>query len=57
MTMLYALLAYENSDIKNKVGWEVLISPDEEVGSIASSSYHKLLQETMILVCCMNLRY
>ena len=39
MTMLYALLAYENSDIKNKVGWEVLILPDEEVGSIASSSY------------------
>lgn len=39
MTMLYALLAYENSDIKSKVGWEVLILPDEEVGSIASSSY------------------
>ena len=39
MTTLYALLAYENSDIKNKVGWEVLILPDEEVGSIASSSY------------------
>ena len=39
MTMLYALLAYENSDIKNKVGWEVLIVSDEEVGSIASSSY------------------
>ena len=39
MTMLYALLAYENSDIKNKIGWEVLILPDEEVGSIASSSY------------------
>ena len=38
MTMLYALLAYENSDIKNKVGWEVLILFDE-VGSIASSSY------------------
>jgi glutamate carboxypeptidase len=39
MTMLYALLAYETSDIKNKVGWEVLIVSDEEVGSIASSSY------------------
>jgi len=39
MTMLYALLAYENSDIKNKIGWEVLIVSDEEVGSIASSSY------------------
>ena len=39
MTMLYALLAYENSDLKNKIGWEVLIVSDEEVGSIASSSY------------------
>ena len=39
MTMLYALLAYENSDIKSKIGWEVLIVSDEEVGSIASSSY------------------
>jgi len=39
MTMLYALLAYENSDLENKVGWEVLIVSDEEVGSIASSSY------------------
>ena len=39
MTMLYALLAYENSDTKNKIGWEVLIVSDEEVGSIASSSY------------------
>ena len=39
MTMLYALLAYENSDIKNKIGWEVLIVSDEEVGSIASSYY------------------
>jgi len=36
MTMLYALLAYENSDLENKVGWEVLILPDEEIGSIAS---------------------
>ena len=39
MTMLYALFAYENSDLENKVGWEVLIVSDEEVGSIASSSY------------------
>ena len=39
MTMLYVLLAYENSDIKSKIGWEVLIVSDEEVGSIASSSY------------------
>ena len=39
MTMLYALLAYENCDLKNKIGWEVLILPDEEVGSIASYKY------------------
>ena len=39
MTMLYTLLAYENSDLKNKIGWEILIVSDEEVGSIASSSY------------------
>lgn len=41
ITMLYALLAYENSDVKNKFGWEVLIVPDEEVGSIASHLYLK----------------
>lgn len=45
ITMLYALLAYENSDIENKVGWEVLIVPDEEVGSIASYPYLKAAAE------------
>jgi glutamate carboxypeptidase len=39
ITMLYALLAYEKSGIENKLGWEVLIVPDEEVGSIASYMY------------------
>jgi glutamate carboxypeptidase len=45
ITMLYALLAYENSDIKNKFGWEVLIVSDEEVGSIASYPYLKQAAE------------
>jgi len=45
ITMLYALLAYENSDVKNKLGWEVLIVPDEEVGSIASHLYLKQAAE------------
>ena len=41
MTMLYALLAYENSDLENKVGWEVLIVSDEEVGSTGSYPHLK----------------
>jgi glutamate carboxypeptidase len=37
--MLYTLKALENSIYQGKIGWEVLITPDEELGSPAS---HKL---------------
>ena len=36
VVMLKALEAFENSPYADKLGWEVLINPDEEVGSPAS---------------------
>ena len=36
--MLEALKAFEQSPYKEKLGWEVLINPDEEIGSIGSAS-------------------
>jgi len=35
--MLVALLAFEQSPLRNHVGWQVLINPDEEIGSPGSS--------------------
>lgn len=37
IVMLHALLALESSPWAGQVGWEVLINPDEEIGSIGSS--------------------
>ncbi|MEJ0009323.1 MAG: M20/M25/M40 family metallo-hydrolase [Alphaproteobacteria bacterium] len=34
--MLTALAAFERSPLKEKLGWQVLLNPDEEIGSIAS---------------------
>ncbi len=34
--MLHALLAFERSPWANQLGWQVLLNPDEEIGSIAS---------------------
>jgi glutamate carboxypeptidase len=37
LVMLEALLAFERSEHANALGYQVLISPDEEVGSLASA--------------------
>lgn len=39
MVMLYALKALEQSPLAGKVGWEVIINPDEELGSPGSESF------------------
>lgn len=36
IVMLYALLAFEKSPLAKNLGWEVLINPDEEIGSPGS---------------------
>ena len=38
LVMLNALLAFEQSPLAASVGWEVLLSPDEETGSLASAA-------------------
>ncbi|MEO6436916.1 MAG: hydrolase [Tepidisphaeraceae bacterium] len=37
VVMLTALAALERSDVANRVGWEVLLNPDEEIGSPGSA--------------------
>jgi glutamate carboxypeptidase len=37
IVMLTALAALEQSPLAEKIGWEVLINPDEEIGSISSA--------------------
>lgn len=37
VVMLYALKALEQSPLKEQLGWEVILSPDEEIGSIGST--------------------
>lgn len=37
IVMLHALMALERSPWKEHIGWEVLINPDEEIGSIGSA--------------------
>ncbi len=39
LVMLYALLALENSSVASKIGWEVIINPDEELGSPSSHDF------------------
>ena len=36
--LLFALLAFEKSPFASQIGWEVLITPDEEIGSPGSKS-------------------
>lgn len=38
VVMLHALQALEQSPWKDQIGWEVLINPDEEIGSIGSAT-------------------
>lgn len=43
VVLLTALLAFENSPLAKKIGWEVLINPDEEIGSPGSSHLFKAI--------------
>ncbi len=43
VVMLTALRAFERSDLADKIGWEVVLNPDEEVGSKSSE---ELLRES-----------
>jgi len=38
LVMLNALMAFEGTPLAESVGWEVLLSPDEETGSLASGA-------------------
>ncbi|MFA6915294.1 MAG: hydrolase [Parachlamydiales bacterium] len=38
IVMIYALKALERSPLAGKIGWDILITPDEETGSVASQS-------------------
>lgn len=38
IVMMTALAAFEQSPNANKLGWEILINPDEEIGSIGSAA-------------------
>lgn len=38
LVMLNALMAFEETPLADSVGWEVLLSPDEETGSLASAA-------------------
>lgn len=39
VVMLYALMALERSPLAGQIGWQVLINPDEEIGSVASDPW------------------
>lgn len=39
VVMLFALRALERSPLADRIGWEVLINPDEELGSPGSASF------------------
>lgn len=38
IVMLYALLAFESGPYAGSIGWEVILSPDEETGSLKSGA-------------------
>src|SRR5262245_10055794 len=38
VVMLFALRALEQSELAHRVGWEVILNPDEEIGSVGSAS-------------------
>jgi glutamate carboxypeptidase len=37
--ILFALKAIESSPLKDQISWEVILNPDEEIGSVASMPY------------------
>jgi glutamate carboxypeptidase len=38
LVMLYALRAFEQSDVAKNLGWEIILNPDEEIGSLTSAN-------------------
>jgi glutamate carboxypeptidase len=38
VVMLFALRALERSEVASTIGWEVVLNPDEEIGSVGSAS-------------------
>lgn len=51
--MLFALRALEQSSLAGKIGWDVLINPDEEIGSFGSYS----MIETLAPLCDFGLLF
>ncbi len=39
LVMLYALKSFETTPFSGTIGWDVILSPDEETGSLASAQY------------------
>ena len=39
VVMLYALRAFEASPLAHKLGWQLFINPDEEIGSLGTGKY------------------
>lgn len=39
VVMLHALMALERSPFAGEIGWEILLNPDEEIGSIGSAPF------------------
>lgn len=52
VVLLKALEAFEKSSVKNQLGWQIFINPDEEIGSPGSCKFLKKLasQSSMALV-------
>lgn len=46
--LLFALKCLENSPFAEKIGWEILINPDEEIGSPSSAPLFKKPQTDII---------
>lgn len=49
VVMLYALLALERSPWAENLGWQVLLNPDEEIGSVASDPLLKAAAQGKLL--------
>lgn len=45
IVMLHALQAFEKTDVANSLGWDVVISADEELGSPGSSAFFKKIRD------------
>jgi glutamate carboxypeptidase len=46
VVMLYALRAFEASPLAGRLGWQLFINPDEEIGSLGTGKYINQLAKT-----------